>query len=250
MADAQYHISTEQIAVGRETEENSIGQLQITLAPSKEMEVNNEYDLDKIIFDLNSQIDLLSNQADKFDYLVSIASGLLCGGLDILWVGEFSLERGRTIASEKVEGFVKQTAKLLGCKKDDLPSAVKFLEDMFPIPADGNTPDFGGGLQHHLRDFAHHPTLVGLVCSLLTQFTYKSYGTDVNGNFIIVDVPEKSRVFIGVDPHKDSLWNDYLVFSSCKRYGRIKQYCRQEWRNRHTWPNSGLGKGIINTALF
>lgn len=212
MADAQYHISTEQIAVGRETEENSIGQLQITLAPSKEMEVNNEYDLDKIIFDLNSQIDLLSNQADKFDYLVSIASGLLCGGLDILWVGEFSLERGRTIASEKVEGFVKQTAKLLGCKKDDLPSAVKFLEDMFPIPADGNTPDFGGGLQHHLRDFAHHPTLVGLVCSLLTQFTYKSYGTDVNGNFIIVDVPEKSRVFIGEDVPTKILYGTIIWF--------------------------------------
>lgn len=29
------------------------------------------------------------------------------------------------------------------------------------IPSDGNTPDFGGGLQHHLRDFAHHPTIVG-----------------------------------------------------------------------------------------
>lgn len=52
-----------------------------------------------------------------------------------------------------------------------------FLEKMFPIPSDGNTPDFGGGLQHHLRDFAHHPTMVGLMFSLLTQFTEKSYGT-------------------------------------------------------------------------
>ena len=45
---------------------------------------------------------------------------------------------------------------------DDLKKCVKFLEEKFPIPADGNTPDFGGGLQHHLRDFAHHPTIVGL----------------------------------------------------------------------------------------
>lgn len=178
---------------------SNMDQLQISLVPYKEMESNSEYDLDKIIYDLDSQIELLSSQADSFDYLVSIASGLLCAGLDVLWVGEFSLERGRGIASNKVEGFVKWTAKKFGCKKDDLKSAVKFLEDMFPIPADGNTPDFGGGLQHHLRDFAHHPTLVGLVFSLLTQFTYKSYGTDVNGNFIVVDVPEKSRVFIGED---------------------------------------------------
>lgn len=58
-----------------------------------------------------------------------------------------------------------------GEKFDDVKSAVKALEKRFPIPSDGNTPDFGGGLQHHLRDFAHHPTIVGLAFSLLTQFT-------------------------------------------------------------------------------
>lgn len=34
---------------------------------------------------------------------------------------------------------------------------------------------------------------------MLTQFTEKSYGTDVNGNFIVVPVPEKSRIFVGKD---------------------------------------------------
>lgn len=173
--------------------------LQIELKPYSEAMVNAENDLDKIIYDLDSQIDLLTSQADKFDYLVSIGSGVLCGALDILWVGEFSLERGRGIASDKIDGLVTKTAKMLGCKNDDLESAVKFLEKKFPIPSDGNTPDFGGGLQHHLRDFAHHPTIVGLIFSLLTQFTYKSYGTDTSGTFMIVDVPEVSRAFIGSD---------------------------------------------------
>lgn len=158
-----------------------------------------QYDFDKAIFDLNEQIDLLSSKADMLDYVVSAASGLLCGALDILWVGDFDLSRGRSFASEKVEKFVEKTAKLLGCKDGDIKDYVKFLEDKFPIPADGNTPDFGGGLQHHLRDFAHHPTIVGLAFSLLTQFTEKSYGTDVNGAFLVVDVPEKSKVFIGKD---------------------------------------------------
>lgn len=94
---------------------------------------------------------------------------------------------------------MKKTAKILGCESDDLKNCVKFLEDKFPIPADGNASDFGGGLQHHLRDFAHHPTIIGLIFSLLTQFTYKSYGTDLNGNFIMVDVPDKSKIFIGED---------------------------------------------------
>lgn len=191
---------------------NDNGLLKIELIPDTEMAVNPEYDLDRIIYDLDSQVGLLSSQADKFDYLVSVASGILCGMLDILWVGEFSLQRGRDFASDEIDNFVKKTANLLGCKDDDLASSVKFLEGKFPIPSDGNTPDFGGGLQHHLRDFSHHPTLVGLVFSLLTQFTAKSYGTDVNGVFLIVDVPEKSRIFIGKDVPSKILYGTIIWF--------------------------------------
>ncbi len=156
-------------------------------------------DSESIIFDLDSQMDMLSNKADKWDCLVALSSGIVCGMMDILWTGEFSLAEGRSISSQWVDNLVKKTAKMLGCESDDLKKCVKFLEEKFPIPADGNTPDFGGGLQHHIRDFAHHPTIVGLIFSLLTQFTCKSYGTDAAGNFLIVDVSEKSRSFIGKD---------------------------------------------------
>ena len=172
---------------------------QIQIIPNEKLTLHNApYNLDQIIYDLDTRIDMLSSKADKLDYLVSIASGVLCGLLDILWVGEFDLHRGRDIASDKVDGLVKKTAKMLGCKdSDDMTSAVKFLEEKFPIPSDGNTPQFGGGKQHHLRDFAHHPTIVGLVFSLLTQFTHKSYGTDTKGRFLVVDVPKRSKNFIG-----------------------------------------------------
>ena len=174
-------------------DENS--NLQIELQPYDE--IDPQYDLNRIIYDLNSQIDLLSSQADTLDYLVSIGSGVLCGLLDVVWVGDFSLERGRAIASKKIDGFVTKTAKLLGYKGDDVEDAVKFLEKKYPIPSDGNMSDLGGTLQHHFCDFAHHPTIVGLMFSLLTQFTYKSYGTDAKGAFLIVDVPEASKLFIG-----------------------------------------------------
>lgn len=156
-------------------------------------------DFENIIYDLNAQIEMLSSKADKWDCFVALGSGIVCGMMDIFWTGEFSLAEGRDMSSQKVDDLVKKTAKMMGCESDDLKKCVKFLEEKFPIPADGNTPDFGGGLQHHLRDFAHHPTIVGLIFSLLTQFTYKSYGTDVAGNFLVVDVPEKSRIFIGKD---------------------------------------------------
>lgn len=186
--------------------------LEISLIPYDHSAIGTNFDLDQIIYDLDNQIELLSSQADTLDYLISVASGILCGMLDILWVGEFSLEYGREIGSDKVEAFVKKAAKLTGCESDDLGASVKYLEKLFPIPSDGNTPDFGGGLQHHLRDFAHHPTIVGLMFSLLTQFTYKSYGTDTAGMFLVVDVPEKSRPFIGEDTPTKILYGTLTWF--------------------------------------
>ena len=142
------------------------------LVPYEGIVESKDFDFDKIIFDLDEKIDLLSSQADNLDYLIAIASGLTCALLDILWIGEFDLNQGREIASDKVDSFVKNIAEIVEGKKfENLNDAVKSLEKRFPIPSDGNTPDFGGGLQHHLRDFAHHPTLVGLACSILTQFT-------------------------------------------------------------------------------
>src|SRR5699024_1915180 len=100
---------------------------------------NSTFDFDKIIYDLDSEIDLLSSQADKYDYLVSVGSGILSGLLDILWVGEFNLEQGRDIASDKMDHFVVEAAKLLGYEGEDLQSAVRFLEGKFRILSEGNT---------------------------------------------------------------------------------------------------------------
>lgn len=205
---------------------NDIEQLYVSLTPYEGTVENSESDLNRIIFDLDSQINLLSSKADGLDYLVSVASGMLCGLLDILWVGDFNLARGRAIASDKIEGLVKKTAEMFGCENHDLKACVKFLEKKFPIPSDGNISDFGGGLQHHLRDFAHHPTLVGLIFSILTQFTYRSYGTDGNGKFIVVDVPEYSKDLIGDDiPSKifygTIIWFFHLVSDAAGSSGSV-----------------------------
>lgn len=181
-------------------------------SPDKFFQGNPEFDFDKIIFDLDSKIQMLSSKADSLDYIVAASSGVLCAALDILWVGEFSLKNGRNVAAAQTDNFVKKISKLLGCPSDDLKTCVKFLEDKFPLASDGNTPGFGGGLQHHLRDFSHHPTLAGLVFSLLTQFTYKSYGTDTAGNFLVLDVPEKSRMFIGKDVPQKILYGSIIWF--------------------------------------
>lgn len=156
-------------------------------------------DIEGSIYELNKQIDMLSPHADNLDYFIAVASGIVCGMMDVLWVGDFDLARGRKFSGEQVEELVKKTSHMLGCKEDNLKGCVKFLEERFPLAADGNTPDFGGGLQHHLRDFAHHPTIIGLIFSLLTQFTEMAYGTDTTGMFKIVPIPATHKQLIGVD---------------------------------------------------
>ena len=140
------------------------------------------------IDELNSEIDSLANHADGIDYTIAVASGIIAGIIDSAWCGEFSIDRANEWGNEKVNDFVIMIAQKQGYTGDDLSGAIKFLEDKFPIAADKVTNGFGGGLQHHLRDFSHHPTPVGLFFSLLTQFTGKVYGTDVTGVFKIVPV--------------------------------------------------------------
>ena len=134
-------------------------------------------------------------KADRIDYAIAVCCGSIAGLVDSFWVGEFSLERANAWGDEKVNKFVKKVAKLNGYKGDDLKGAVKYMEDHFGLAADSNTPDFGGGLQHHLRDFSHHCSIGGLLCSLFTQFTGKVIGTDTAGNLLIVEV--KNKAFIG-----------------------------------------------------
>ena len=151
-------------------------------------------EIDNQIADLDISIDKLTNHADKLDYAVSVASGIISGIIDILFVGKFDLQEGRDWSSEKINDFVTTVAKKQGYEGDDLQGAIRHLEK-FGAPSDSVYNDFGGGLQHHLRDFAHHASPVGLVFSMLTQFTQKAYGTNTAGAFIVV--PIDKTTFIG-----------------------------------------------------
>lgn len=162
----------------------------------QEQELDNRIlDIEKKVSELNQEIDRLTNHADGIDYMVAVASGVISGLVDSFFVGEFSFERSNEYGTNKVNGFVIKAAQLKGYKGNDLGGAVKYLEKEYKIAADTVTNEFGGGLQHHLRDFTHHPTPVGLLFSLLSQFTGKAYGTDVHGSFRIVEITDKS--FIG-----------------------------------------------------
>jgi hypothetical protein len=163
----------------------------------------------KRIEDLNKEIDRLTSHADGLDYMVAVGSGIVAGIVDSLWVGEFNFERGKDWGSEKINNFVKKVAEKKGYKGEDLKGAITHLERNFGAPSDGVKDKFGGGLQHHLRDFAHHPTPVGLTFSMLTQFTRKAYGTDTKGVFQVKEVDE---TFIGKDVPQKFLFGTVFWF--------------------------------------
>ena len=137
------------------------------------------------------------DEADKLDYIVAVSSGVLSGLIDVFYVGELSLDRASEWGRDRIEKVVMKVARVEGYSGDDLSDAIKTLEKNHPLAADGNTNDFGGGLQHHLRDFSHHFSIGGLFFSIFTQFTGLVVGTDKAGMPHVVPVPKSHRTCIG-----------------------------------------------------
>ena len=140
------------------------------------------------------------SKADRLDCLAAASIGVLSGILNVFWQKKFDIEGARDWGAEKVEALVVKAAKSQGFKPktdaedDTLRAAIRFLEEKFPLAADKATAEMGGGLQHHLRDFEHHPSPLGLFCSVLTQFTRRAYGTDTAGSFMVVDLPADAAI--------------------------------------------------------
>ena len=167
-----------------------------------------DYDINRLnekIAKLDKDIDVFTNDADQLDNAVAVASGLLCGLIDSFFVGEFSFKEGMEITNEKMEQEIIDLAKKHGWEgikrgerkgQTPLDAAIAFLEDKFKMPSDPLEHQFGGTRQHHLRDFAHHHSPIGLFFSILTQLTGRAYGTDTNGVFMSIKVPDE---MIGTD---------------------------------------------------
>ena len=162
---------------------------EITLALQ---DVDKQIDLcEDEIAKLSAEIDKFTNHADGIDYAIAVASGILTGVIDSFFVGKLNLKECYEFGSKKIDSVAKKFGN-----NEDLQKAIRNLENKTKkfFPSDSNINDFGGARQHHLRDFAHHPTIVGLVCSLLTQFTEMCYGTDTKGTFLVVPVKDKERI--------------------------------------------------------
>lgn len=145
----------------------------------------------------NKQLKKFTNQADAIDYTVAISSGILAGIIDSFFVGSFSLGEGKAWSNHKVNDFVMKIAKNKGYSKNRLKGAIDFLEDKFKIPSDniwsGKNVNIWTG-SHHLDDLAHHPTPIGLIASIISQFTEKAYFQNRFGENLCLDITDKGLI--------------------------------------------------------
>lgn len=163
---------------------------------------------------------------DKYDVALAISSGALTAALDVIWVNDISFADAHAWGSEQIDGFVMKVAKSKGYNGNDIAGAIKKLEDDFPMDGDLLTNKFGGGSYHHLRDFSHHPTPVGLIFSLLMQFTGKGYGTDTIGKFVRYDIPDwkpkgfEESIYLGTVSWLFHIVSDMAGSSGTRRIGK------------------------------
>ena len=152
---------------------------------------------DSKLEEYNKQLKKFTNQADAIDYTVAISSGILAGIIDSFFVGSFSLGEGKAWSNHKVNDFVMKIAKNKGYSKNRLKGAIDFLEDKFKIPSDniwsGKNVNIWTG-SHHLDDLAHHPTPIGLIASIISQFTEKAYFQNRFGENLCLDITDKGLI--------------------------------------------------------
>lgn len=211
-----------------ESEAQEIITAEMTVTPKQTKEANGLDQLNQMLQQVNGELERYTNKADCTDYALAVSSGILAGFIDSVFVGKFTLEDANLWGDAKVNDFVVNVANSQGYQGTKLSDAIQYLEEKFPIAADKATNQFGGGLQHHLRDFSHHPTPVGLACSILTQFTHKVYGTDTNGVFQSVALNQEGLSLVGTNlPEKVMFgvinWAFHLVSDMAGSSGSVRK---------------------------
>ena len=135
-----------------------------------------------------ADLERLTCNADNLDLLSSVCCGIVSGIIDAVVVGKWDFSSAKALSHEDVNHLVIDFAKkdpeyqdFLGRGRDGerLENAITFLEKKYHLPGDGAYQKKGlnmgvGGKDHRLADFSHHNSPVGLICSILVQFTGKA----------------------------------------------------------------------------
>lgn len=236
--------------------------------------------VNKKVEELNADIETLTNNADGLDYTIAVASGLLTGLIDSFCGEEIKSITDKQINNsvvkkaqkQKIEQTIKkaeETARAKGThlskeakqsirdsikeqftassdeeEKNVLAKAIRYMENHHKSPTDKVwnykgatvTPD-----SHHIDDLSHHASVIGLVASIMTQFTRKSYFVDSSGYFVN-KAGKGSGIPITIDENNEELFGTtFLAKIVC---GTLNWFWHLVSDVAGTSNNPGAGMGI------
>lgn len=124
----------------------------------------------------------LKPECDRTDYALAACCGILCGILDVVFIGKPGSSVLGNLADDWFMGRTKDFAKIFGWDGTEGKSAISFLENKFEVPYDqrgaGDAGQIVFGLtpsNHHFKSLAHNPSILGLFFSILDQFSNTSH---------------------------------------------------------------------------
>jgi hypothetical protein len=150
---------------------------------------------------IQEEFTLKNANCDKYDYMIAGTCGVIGGLIDILFVGAPGDSNLGNIVDKQANKITEKFAELLGWDKkkaiekgrNTTASAVAFLEKKFKVNYDQATTHATNGAvknlymsNHHLKNLAHSPDIIGLFFSILNQFTNTSTFIS-NGKIITID---------------------------------------------------------------
>lgn len=161
--------------------------------------------------DLITQEQIRDAKCDATDYMTAAFCGGIAGLIDVIFVGAPGESKLQSVGDKTMDSFVQHAAQFFwkhdkrenGKSKhmpDTLEKCISYLEQAFPVPYDAryakdlNVED--GVLSsmnptnHHLKSLAHSPDPVGLVFSIIDQFS--GSGSFFDNGQIIHAVPKKT----------------------------------------------------------
>lgn len=133
--------------------------------------------LERIETDFDEKCD-----CDRWDYAIAAVSGVIAGLVDAFLVGAPGESLLGGLSDKGADRLVERAAKAMGWQgpkenADPTRSAIGFLERKFRVNYDHrHTGDVRGKFKmsasnHHIKSLAHSPSPIGLLFSILDQFT-------------------------------------------------------------------------------
>lgn len=180
-------------------------------------------DLDKI----NAQLERYTCNARKEEYTLAIASGILAGMVDALYVGDTPLfgagaDEARANTNKQVNQFIQRYAEREGYTGKRLAGAINKMEEKHKVAQDNIWKGQNIGVSsknHHLADLSHHPTPAGLVAAIIVQFFRFGVFVNTEGEWHLLPVETTEEdVFNAVIPAVITGFLNWLVAVSTTVY--------------------------------